>query len=155
MYILNDDHLVLQKQLINFYLENLISPILNITYLLVVAWFLWVRLRPHWPFFEALTTFVCLLELHLFISCLGNHVAETLWMMSMRFLGDTFLCKLPDSVVHKSFLPIFFNVPWTLDVGIFCRCICWNWTSQLFILTGYDCLWYYVWNTLLFNFFAK
>lgn len=47
MYILNDDHLVLQKQLINFYLENLISPILNITYLLVVAWFLWVRLRPH------------------------------------------------------------------------------------------------------------
>lgn len=43
-------------------------------------------------------------------------------------------------VVHKSFLPIFFNVPWTLDVGIFCRCIHWNWTSQLFILTGYDFL---------------
>lgn len=31
MYILNDDHLVLENQLINFYLENPISPILNNT----------------------------------------------------------------------------------------------------------------------------
>lgn len=55
----------------------------------------------------------------------------------LALLRDTLHDKLPNLLDFIIFLPLFSNVPWVLEVGVFCRYIHCNWESQLCYLTNH------------------
>jgi hypothetical protein len=113
---------------------------------------LFIGLRPHELFilfYFILFYFILFYILFYFIfsslmsSSFGLHlvsnVVENLWMNLLILLGDTVTQQnsfIP--WILRSFCPppcpSFCNFPQALSVGVICKCIHWDWDTQLFIL---------------------
>ena len=100
MYIFTTEHFVLDNQLVCSSLDKTISPILGIPQLLLDR----CKMLNH----HELSPTTLLWVLSFFISCLGSHVGENLWVQILKFLGDTMPQKIPCpfGFFNLSMLPI-------------------------------------------------
>jgi hypothetical protein len=90
-----------------------------------------VGLRPCGLFPSSL---MCSPVSSLLCSCLGGHVSGNSWGLLLTFLGDPISQQTPRS--SGSFHLFFYNVPWALGVGRYCRCITGTRLHNLVIMMG-------------------
>lgn len=100
------------------------TPLSQLSQLPVI---LWVMMGPH-KFFQS--TLACPLVKSLLRSHLDCQDNETLWVLFLALLGNTFLF-LHLLGILQSLFPLFHNGLLALSVRVFCWCIHWDWAPQI------------------------
>lgn len=126
MYILRDDCLALDTQLVCSSLGKTTSPTPSITSVTIA---LCVELRSYGVYPSSLY-FVGVIIVQLL---LGSHVAGTSWVEPLTLVGDNLTANSLISWLLQPFLPSFFHVLWALAESVFCRCIHWAWAPQQYV----------------------
>lgn len=77
---------------------------------------------------------LCSLVFSSFRSYSGCHVGETSPVQLLMLVGDNLTTKSRILFLLQSLIPILLKCSLSLRCGSFCRCIHWDWASQLWIL---------------------